>query len=53
MKQAEMIERAKKMTMEELENAKFFTNMVDRWGNEDYIWYGVLTNEIKARKTNK
>ena len=44
-----MEERVKEMTVEELENSKFLTEMVDRWTNDDYEWYNLVTRELKNR----
>lgn len=46
----EMINRAKEMTLEELENANFMNEMIDRWSPEDYTWSRVLHDEIRSRK---
>lgn len=45
-----MTARAKEMTLEQLEDAKFMNNMIDRWSSEDYAWDTILFNEIMARK---
>lgn len=44
-----MVKRAKGMTMEQLETAKFMNDMVDRWSPNNWTWDTVLTNEIKNR----
>lgn len=44
-----MVERAKEMTMEELETAKFMNDMIDRWSPNDWTWDRVLSNEIRNR----
>lgn len=50
MNRNEMIERASKMNKTELENARFYNEMVDRWTNFNYEWNKVLNNEINKRK---
>lgn len=49
MTRMEMIEKAKKMSKEELETAEFLTEMVDRWTAEDYTWIRVLRDELRTR----
>lgn len=44
-----MVERAKEMTIEELETAKFMNDMVDRWSPNNWTWDTILSNEIKNR----
>jgi len=50
MSKMEMIERASKMTVEELENAEFFTEMGERWTVQDMTWISVIRAELKNRK---
>lgn len=46
----EMVKRVKEMSLDELKDAKFMNDMIDRWSYEDRMWDSVLWNEIMARK---
>lgn len=45
----EMLKRAKEMTYEELEEARFYNEMVERWTPTNYTWNNIITNEMRTR----
>ena len=45
-----MENRAKEMTLEQLKDAQFMNNMVDRWQWSDRVWADILSREIYSRK---
>lgn len=44
-----MVARAKAMTTDQLRDARFLNNMIDRWTAEDRMWDAVLSAELMAR----
>ena len=45
-----MENRAKNMTLDQLKDAQFMNNMVDRWQWSDKVWADILSREIYSRK---
>lgn len=48
-----MVAKAKAMTTDQLKDARFINNMIDRWTAEDRMWDSVLFAELMARKNAK
>ena len=48
-----MVAQAKTMTTDQLKDARFINNMIDRWTAEDRMWDSVLFAELMARKNAK
>ncbi len=44
------MEKAKKMTNDELKDSLFILNMVDRWTNDDWNKYHAYTLELASRR---
>lgn len=49
----EMVARAKAMTTDQLKDAQFINNMIDRWTSVDRMWDAVLHAELMARRNVK
>ena len=49
----EMVARAKAMTVDQLKDAQFINNMIDRWTSVDRMWDAVLHAELMARQNAK
>ena len=47
----EMTAKAAKMTTEQLKDAQFINNMIDRWQEDDRRWNYVITSELIRRNT--
>lgn len=47
-----MNNKAIKMTLEELKEAEFLNNMVDRWQWHERVWATILSREIRWRTNN-
>lgn len=47
-----MVEKARKMNLEELKEAEFLNNMVDRWQWRETVWATILSREIRWRTNN-
>ena len=45
----EMIAKAAKMTDQELKDAQFINNMIDRWQEDDRRWNAVIVSEMIRR----
>lgn len=45
----EMTAKAAKMTTEQLKDAQFINNMIDRWQTEDRLWNAAITSELIRR----
>ena len=48
-----MVAKAKAMTTNQLKDARFINNMIDRWSNENRMWDSVLFAELMARRNAK
>ena len=46
----EMVAKAKAMTTDQLKDAQFINNMIDRWTSVDRMWNAVLHAELMARR---
>ena len=49
----EMVAKAKAMTTDQLKDAQFINNMIDRWTSVDKMWDSVLFAELMARRNAK
>ncbi len=49
-KMAYYMEKAKKMTNDELKDSLFILNMVDRWTNDDWNKYHTYILELASRR---
>ena len=45
-----MVAKAKAMTADQLKDAQFINNMIDRWTSVDRMWDAVLHAELMVRK---
>lgn len=45
----EMKAKAEKMTDQELKDAQFINNMIDRWQEDDRRWNAVIVSEMIRR----
>lgn len=49
----DMVAKAAVMTDQQLADAQFILNMVDRWQPNDWTWNNVLNAETAKRRANK
>lgn len=47
------MEKAKAMTTEELEDARFYLSMKDRWNADDFAWDDAMFIELMNRRNQK
>ena len=45
-----MENKAKEMSLEELEEAEFLNNMADHWQWDEKVWADILSREIRNRR---